>query len=163
MAPTTTQDFNLSKNEIHAQFDDYEIAAQYAQKVGKPVMIDFTGWGCVNCRKMEVAVWSDPNVGNMIKNDYVLVSLYDDDKTSLLKDQQYVSDFSGKRITTVGNKWSDFQARFFGGISQPYYILLDNKGRMLQKPRAYNEDVEAYKKWLIAGMVEYHKRTEKSE
>lgn len=163
--PITTQDFNLSDNQIHAPFDDFEIAAEYARKSGKPLMVDFTGWGCVNCRKMEVAVWTDPSVGKLLKEDYVLVSLYVDDKKELPKELQYLTTFAGqkKEITTVGSKWSDFQARFFKNNSQPYYVLLDNQGRLLQKPRAYDEDIEAYKKWLIDGLDEYRKRTEEVE
>lgn len=163
--PITTQDFNLSNNQVHAPYDDFDIAAEYARKSGKPIMVDFTGWGCVNCRKMEVAVWTDPAVGKMLKEDYVLVSLYVDDKKELPKALQYKTTFAGqeKEIVTVGNKWSDFQARYFKNNSQPYYVLLDNKGRLLQKPRAYNEDIEAYKKWLRDGLDEYQKRNEKTE
>jgi thiol:disulfide interchange protein len=160
--PITTQDFNLSTNQVHAPYDDFDIAAEYARKTGKPIMVDFTGWGCVNCRKMEVAVWTDPTVGKMLKEEYVLVSLYVDDKRDLPKDQQYKSMFAGqeKDIVTVGNKWSDFQATYFKNNSQPYYVLLDNQGRLLQNPRAYNEDIEAYKTWLRDGIREYKKRTE---
>jgi len=163
--PITTQDFNLSDNQVHAPFDDFEIAAEYARKSGKPLMVDFTGWGCVNCRKMEVAVWTDPSVGKLLKEDYVLVSLYVDDKKELPKELQYLTTFAGqeKEITTVGSKWSEFQARFFKNNSQPYYVLLDNQGRLLQKPRAYDEDIDAYKKWLIDGLDEYRKRTEEVE
>lgn len=160
--PITTQDFNLSKNEIHAPYDDFDIAAEYARKSGKPIMVDFTGWGCVNCRKMEVAVWTDPSVNKMLKEDYVLVSLYVDDKKELPKDQQFTTTFAGqeKLITTVGGKWSNFQARYFRNNSQPYYVLLDHQGRLLQKPRAYDEDIEAYKKWLREGLDEFGKRME---
>ncbi len=163
--PITTQDFNLSNNQVHAPYDDFDIAAEYARKSGKPLMVDFTGWGCVNCRKMEVAVWTDPTVGKMLKEDYVLVSLYVDDKKELPKELQYTTTFAGmeKDIVTVGNKWSDFQARYFGGNAQPYYVLLDNQGRLLQKPRAFDENIDAYKKWLIDGLDEYKKRTEPTE
>jgi thiol:disulfide interchange protein len=162
--PMSTQDFNLYDSEVRAQFDDFEIAAEYARKTGKPIMIDFTGWGCVNCRKMEAAVWTDPNIGKILKEDYVLVSLYVDDKKELPKELQYTTTFAGqeKDIVTVGNKWSDLQARYFGNNAQPFYVLLDNNGRMLQKPRAYNENIEEYKKWLLDGLKEYKTRTEKS-
>jgi thiol:disulfide interchange protein len=158
--PIATQDFNLADNHVEAHFDDFDIAAEYARKNQKPVMIDFTGWGCVNCRKMEVAVWTDPSVGRILEEEYVLVSLYVDDKKELPEDQQYKTTFAGKEksIVTVGNKWSDFQARYFENNAQPFYILLDNQGRMLQRPRAYDEDIEAYKEWLLAGLEEYKKR-----
>ncbi len=158
--PIATQDFNLADNHVEAHFDDFDIAAEYARKNQKPVMIDFTGWGCVNCRKMEVAVWTDPTVGRILEEEYVLVSLYVDDKKELPKDQQFKTTFAGKEksIVTVGNKWSDFQARYFENNAQPFYILLDNNGRMLQRPRAYDEDIEAYKEWLLAGLEEYKKR-----
>ena len=160
--PITTQDFNLSDNEVHAAYDDFEIAAEYARKTGKPLMVDFTGFGCVNCRKMENAVWTDAGVGKMLKNDYVLVSLWVDDRKELPKDMQYSTTFAGmdKKVITVGNKWSDFQARYFKSNSQPMYVLLDNKGRLLMKPRFYNENLEEYTKWLNDGLEEYKKRTE---
>jgi thiol:disulfide interchange protein DsbD len=160
--PIATQDFNLSDNQIHAPYEDFDIAAEAARKSGKPIMIDFTGWGCVNCRKMEVAVWTDATVGRLLMDEYVLVSLYVDDKSDLPKDEQFTTTFAGqeKDIVTVGNKWSDFQARYFKNNSQPCYVLLDNQGRLLQKPRFYDEDIEAYKKWLKDGLEEYKKRTE---
>jgi thiol:disulfide interchange protein DsbD len=160
--PITTQDFNLSNKEVHAAYDDFEIAAEYARKTGKPLMVDFTGFGCVNCRKMENAVWTDAGVGKMLKEDYVLVSLWVDDRKELPKDMQYTTTFAGmeKKVITVGNKWSDFQARYFKSNSQPMYVLLDNKGRLLMKPRFYNENLEEYTKWLNDGLKEYKKRTE---
>jgi thiol:disulfide interchange protein DsbD len=163
--PITTQDFNLSTNQVHAPFDDYFLAAEYAKNNQKPVMVDFTGFGCVNCRKMEAAVWTDPAIGKILKDEYVLVSLWVDDKKELPEDQQYTTTFAGKerRIETVADKWSDFQARFFGNNSQPYYVLLDNQGRLLNVPRAYDEDIDAYKKWLIDGLTEYKKRSSPDE
>ncbi len=139
-------------------YHDYEAGMEYARQTGKPVMIDFTGWSCVNCRKMEDNVWSQPSVLKKLTNDYVLISLYVDDKTPLPFEQQYVSPFSGKKIKTTGNRWSDLQSKIFQTNSQPYYVLLDHNGKLLANPRGYTPDVDTYSKFLDEGMCRFRKR-----
>lgn len=136
------------------KFLEYEEGLEYARKTGKPIFLDFTGHGCVNCRKMEAAVWSDAQVLERFRNEYVIISLYVDDRTRLPEDQQYVSDFGGRErtIRTVGNKWSDFQARRFGVNSQPYYVLLDHQERPLAPPYSYNTNVSQFIEFLDAGI-----------
>lgn len=136
------------------KFLEYEEGIEYARKSGKPVFLDFTGHGCVNCRKMEAAVWSDAQVLERLRNEYVIISLYVDDRTRLPEDQQYVSDFGGRErtIRTIGNKWSDFQARRFGVNSQPYYILLDHQEKPLAQPYSYNTNVSQFVEFLDAGI-----------
>lgn len=141
-------------------FHDYDEGMRYAANQGKPVMIDFTGWSCVNCRKMEDNVWSDPEILKRLREDYVLISLYVDDKTALPEDQKYVSPTTGKKIKTVGNKWSDIQTSVYKTNSQPYYILLDNKGNKLAAPRGYTPEIETYKRFLDEGLCRYKKRAE---
>jgi len=132
-------------------FHDYEEGMAYAKETGKPVMVDFTGWACVNCRKMEEQVWSDPRVLNRLRNDVVLISLYVDEKTRLPKDKQYTSETTGKKVKTIGNKWSDFQASRFGTNSQPYYVILNHQGDQLHESAAYDPDIEAFIDWLDRG------------
>lgn len=139
-------------------YHDYEAGMNYARQSGKPVMIDFTGWSCVNCRKMEDNVWSQPQILKILSEDYVLISLYVDDKTPLPGNEQYVSAFSGKKIKTTGNKWSDLQSRIYQTNSQPYYVLLDHQGKLLAKPRGYTPDAEQYKKFLEEGICRFGKR-----
>jgi thioredoxin-related protein len=140
-------------------FFDYEEGMEYAATVNKPVMIDFTGHSCVNCRKMEVSVWSDPMVLQRLREKYVLISLYVDDKTRLPEEEQYVSEiFEGKRIRTIGNKWSDFQTQRFKTNSQPYYVLLDNEGNLLVEPQDYNLNISNYVDFLDRGLTEYKRR-----
>jgi thiol:disulfide interchange protein len=141
-----------------ACFHDYDEGMRYAKMQSKPVMIDFTGWSCVNCRKMEDNVWSDPKVLKRLSTDYVLISLYVDDKEPLPEAQQSVSPTTGKKIKTTGNKWSDLQASVYNTNSQPYYILLDNKGRELAKPRGYTPDIKQYLSYLDEGLCRYEKR-----
>lgn len=136
-------------------FYDYDQALEYAKTVNKPVLLDFTGWSCVNCRKMEESVWPDPRVLKRLNEDYVLVSLYVDDRTSLIPDEQYVSSFSGKRINTVGRKWSDLQQSRFGVNAQPYYVILDTEGNQLIPAQAYNEDIDNYVDFLDRGLEEF--------
>ncbi len=136
-------------------FFDYDEGIAYAKKVNKPVMIDFTGHSCVNCRKMEVSVWSDPAVLQRLSEEYVLISLYVDDKTALPENDQYVSSFSGKRVKTIGNKWSDIQASKYGINSQPYYVLLNNEGAKLVMPQAFNLDIQNYVAFLDSGKKAY--------
>lgn len=138
-------------------FKDYEEGMRYAKQQGKPVMLDYTGWSCVNCRKMEDNVWSDPKVMKRLAENYVIISLYVDDKTPLPADQQYVS-ASGKKIRTTGNKWSDMQRTMYETNSQPYYVLLDNNGKILAQPRGYTPDVDTYVKFLDEGLCRYDKR-----
>ncbi len=139
-------------------YHDYEAGMAYARTVNKPVMIDFTGWSCVNCRKMEDNVWSQPKVLKKLSDDYVLISLYVDDKTALPDNQQFFSSSTQKQIKTTGNKWSELQSRIFKTNSQPYYILLDNKGKLLAQPRGYTPDVEEYNSFLEEGLCRYKKR-----
>jgi thiol:disulfide interchange protein len=138
---------------------DYEEGMAHAAKMNKPVLIDFTGHSCVNCRKMEVSVWSDPMVLQRLRDNYVLISLYVDDKTKLPEEEQYISEiFEGKRIRTIGNKWSDFQTSRFKTNSQPYYVLLDNDGNLLVEPQDYNLNIRNYVNFLDRGIVEFNKR-----
>jgi thiol:disulfide interchange protein DsbD len=139
-------------------FHDYDEGMRYAKAQGKPVMIDFTGWSCVNCRKMEDNVWSDSKVLNRLAEKYVLISLYVDDKELLPSEQQTVSPTTGKKIKTVGNKWSDLQASVYKTNSQPYYVLLDNKGKILATPRGYTPNIKTYLSYLDEGLCRYQKR-----
>ncbi|MBA4744548.1 MAG: thioredoxin family protein [Muricauda sp.] len=136
-------------------FKDYEKGMDYAQKVGKPVLIDFTGHACVNCRKMEERVWSEPQILEILNNEVVLVSLYVDDKRELPEDRQYVSEATGKKIRTIGNKWSDFQIREYRANAQPYYVLVGHDGEKLNEPVGYTPDVGAYETWLRQGIDNY--------
>lgn len=136
-------------------YHDYEAGMAYARSVNKPVMIDFTGWSCVNCRKMEDNVWSQTKVLKHLSDDYVLISLYVDDKTELPENEQYESPFSGKKIKTTGNKWNDLQARVYGVNSQPYYVLLDHEGKLLAEPRGYTPNVDEYTKYLEEGLCRW--------
>lgn len=138
-------------------FKDYEEGMAYAKQQGKPVMVDFTGWSCVNCRKMEDNVWSDPEVLKLLSEEYVVISLYVDDKKTLPEEEQFVSE-SGKRIRTTGNKWSDLQRSRYNTNSQPYYVLLDNRGKILANPRGYTPDVDTYTDFLEEGVCRYEKR-----
>jgi len=133
-------------------FLDYEKGMAYAKKMNKPVMIDFTGHACVNCRKMEERVWSDSRVLQVLKNDIVLISLYVDDKRSLPVEDQYISSINGKKVTTIGKKWSEFQINKYKANAQPYYVLLDHNGDNLNNYSAYNPDIEAYLSWLEEGI-----------
>ena len=133
-------------------FTDYEEGLKYAKTVNKPVLLDFTGFGCVNCRKMEDNVWSEPTVKAVLNGDVVLISLYVDDKRMLPESEQYVSKHTGKKVRTVGNKWSDFQIEKFNTNAQPYYIFESNEGKVYGEPRVYNTDVQAYLDWLHDGV-----------
>ncbi|WP_071145126.1 protein-disulfide reductase DsbD family protein [Bacteroides ihuae] len=155
--PMNTQDFNLYKNEIHAKFDDYDSGMEYARKNGKPVMVDFTGFGCVNCRKMEASVWTDAKVGDIINNDYVLISLYVDDKKPLPEPIKVTENGTERTLKTVGDKWSYLQRVKFGANAQPFYVLLDNNGKPLNKSYAYNEDIPKYVEFLQTGLERYKK------
>ena len=181
LPPQTTQDFDLYTNSLSSPaveqntvqkkyaglfkaphnldaFFDYEEGLAYAKKVNKPVLIDFTGHSCVNCRKMEASVWSETEVLKRIKKDYVLISLYVDDKTELPENEKYISKFSGKKIKTIGNKWSDFQASTFNTNSQPYYVLVNPSGQELVAPQAFNLDINNYIKFLDSGLSAYQNK-----
>ena len=148
--PMNTQDFNLNTKTVEARFTDYELGMAAARAEGKPVFLDFTGYGCVNCRKMEAAVWTDPRVADKLKNDFVLISLFVDDKTQL-KEPFEVTDEQGntKTIRTVGAKWSYLQSHKFGANAQPFYVIVDPvTGKPLGGSRAYNEDIDEYLKFL---------------
>ena len=153
--PMYTQDLNLYKNEVHAQFDDYDLGMEYARRVGKPVMLDFTGYGCVNCRKMELAVWTDNTVADLMNNEYVLITLYVDNKTKLPEPITVQENGKERKLRTLGDKWSYLQRVKFGANAQPFYVLIDNDGNPLNKSYAYDEDVDKYVEFLQTGLNNY--------
>ena len=155
--PMQTQDFNLYNNEVHAKFDDYDLGMEYARQHGKPVMLDFTGYGCVNCRKMELAVWTDPKVSDIINNDYVLITLYVDNKTPLSSPVKIVENGTERTLRTVGDKWSYLQRVKFGANAQPFYVLIDNEGKPLNKSYSYDESIPKYIEFLQTGLENYKK------
>ena len=156
--PMSTQDFNLYEQELHPDAMDYDQGMTIARQEGKPVMLDFSGYGCVNCREMEQSVLADEKVMNIIGNEYVLVTLYVDDKTPLAEPIRVIE--NGKEVTlrSVGDKWSYLQRSKFGANAQPFYVLLDNAGHPLTTSRSYDEDVDAYVSFLEKGLAEYAKR-----
>ena len=153
--PLYTQDFNLNTKEVRAAYTNYEEGMAAAKASGKPVMLDFTGFGCVNCRKMEIAVWTDPTVADKLNKDYVLVSLFVDDKTPL--DQPIEVQYNGKKRTlrTIGDKWSYLEEMKFGHLTQPLYVLVDNDGNPMTRSFSYKEDVGEYLKFLGEGLKKY--------
>lgn len=153
--PLYTQDFNLYNGEVHPKFYDYEEGMEYAQKYNKPVLLDFTGYGCVNCREMEASVWSDPRVKGIIDNDYVLISLYVDDKSKLSEVIEINESGKTRKLRTIGDKWSYLQRHKFGANAQPYYILLDNMGMPIAPWRAYDKNIEEYIQFLQQGIKNY--------
>ena len=155
--PMQTQYFNLYNNEVHAKFDDYDLGMEYARQHGKPVMLDFTGYGCVNCRKMELAVWTNPKVSDIINNDYVLITLYVDNKTPLPSPVKIVENGTERTLRTVGDKWSYLQRVKFGANAQPFYVLIDNEGKPLNKSYSYDEDIPKYIEFLQTGLENYKK------
>lgn len=155
--PMQTQDFNLYKNEVHAKFTDYEAGMEYARMNNKPVMLDFTGYGCVNCRKMELAVWTDQNVSKLLTEDYVLITLYVDDKTKLAEPITVTENGKERTLRTVGDKWSYLQRSKFGANAQPFYVLVDNEGMPLNKSYSYDEDIKLYIDFLETGLKNYKK------
>ena len=160
--PISTQDFNLSEKVIEAEFNDYESGMATARSKGKPVFLDFTGYGCVNCREMEGTVWTDPRVSSKLKNDYVLISLYVDDKTPL-KEPIVVTDAQGneKTLRTVGAKWSYLQSHKFGANAQPFYVAVDPfTGKPLTGSRGHNKDVSAYVDFLNQGLRNFNQELE---
>lgn len=181
LPPQVTQEFDLYSNRSGSQsersvasgkkyaglfhaphgldaFYDYEEGLAYAKSVNKPVLIDFTGWSCTNCRKMEASVWPDKEVIRRLRENYVLISLYVDDKTELKEDEKYISSFSGKKVNTIGQKWSDFQASKFGTNSQPYYIITDHDGKIMVPPQAYNLDISNYVSFLDKGKIAFEQK-----
>ena len=156
--PLYTQDFNLYKNEVHAAFDNYDAGMAYARQTNKPVIIDFSGYGCVNCRKMEASVWTDPEVKRILENDYVLITLMVDDKTKLPQTIEIQENGKTRKLKTIGDKWSYLQRSKFGANAQPFYILLDGDGQPLGPSYAFNEDVSQYLQFLREGLREFKQK-----
>lgn len=148
--PLFTQDFNLYENEVHPKFKDYEQGMQYAAQTGKPVIIDFTGFGCVNCRKMEASVWTDPRVASRLNNDFILISLYVDDKEPLKEPYEVEENGKTRRIKTIGDKWSYLQRHKFGANAQPFYVMIDAEGNPMNKYLEFQEKPAEFLKWLDA-------------
>jgi thiol:disulfide interchange protein DsbD len=144
---------HLAVHDIIA-FHDYEEGLAYAKEVNKPILVDFTGWACVNCRKMEERVWSDPKILNMLKNDFVLISLYVDDKNKLPKEDQYTSEMTGKKVRTIGDKWMEFQKDNYETAAQPLYVIKDKNGKDISQPIAYTPEIDLYEAWLRKGLEE---------
>lgn len=156
--PMKTQDFNLvEEQEVKPMFTDYEEGMKYAKEHNMPVMIDFTGYGCVNCRKMEAAVFVDPTVADIMTNDYVLIQLYVDEKTKLAEPFEVVENGAPAKKRTIGQKWSYLQSSKFGANAQPFYVLLDNEGNPLAKSYSYDEDIDKFLAWLRSGLNAYKK------
>ncbi len=157
--PMNTQDFNMNTKEVRAAFTSYEEGMAEAKRQGKPAFVDFTGFGCVNCRKMEAAVWTDPQVADILQGDYVLISLFVDDKTPLAENIQVVESNGEERtLRTIGDKWSYLQRHKFGANAQPFYVALDAEGNPLSGSFAYREDVNAFLKFLNEGLKSYGKQ-----
>ena len=155
--PMNTQDFNLNTNEVKPKYTSYEEGMAAAAAQGKPVLLDFTGYGCVNCRKMEAAVWTDPRVAEKLNNDYVLISLYVDDKQPLAKPIEVTVNGQKRTLRTVGDKWSYLQQSKFGALAQPFYVALDAEGKPLAPSFSYKEDTQAYLEFLEHGLDNYRK------
>lgn len=157
--PMFTQDFNMQQAKtVEAAYKDYEQGMEAARQQGKPVIIDFTGFGCVNCRKMEAAVWSDADVARRLTNDYVLISLYVDDKTPLPQPIEVTDGQRTRTLRTIGDKWSYLQATKFGANTQPFYVLLTPNGHALASTRSYDEDIAKYTEWLDQGLLRFHQK-----
>ncbi|MCR5849413.1 MAG: thioredoxin family protein [Bacteroidaceae bacterium] len=156
--PIQTQDFRLGDESVEAHFNDYDEGMQYAAAHHMPVMIDFTGYGCVNCRKMEAAVWTDPQVAEIMKEKYVLITLYVDEKTPLPEKATVQENGTDVTLRTVGDRWSYLQRSKFGANAQPFYVLLDNEGHPLTGSYSYNEDIPAYLDFLETGLKNYKSR-----
>ena len=154
--PMYTQDYKIVQTTVvEAPFKDYEQGMAFAKEQHKPVIIDFTGFGCVNCRKMEAAVWTDTEVARRLTDDYVLISLYVDDKTPLPQPIEVEVNGQQRTLRTIGDKWSHLQAMKFGANTQPFYVLLDEEGKPLGPSRSYDEDIQEYTDWLDAGLTNY--------
>ena len=155
--PINTQDFNLAPQAVHAAYTDYDEGMRAAAAAGKPVLIDFTGFGCVNCRKMEASVWTDSRVAEKLNKDYVLISLYVDDKTPLKQPVEVkLPDGTSRTLRTIGDKWSYLEQTKFGYLAQPFYVPLDNAGKPLNGSFSFKEDVPAYLEFLDKGLENYH-------
>lgn len=155
--PITTQDFNLNTKVVEAQYTDYDLGMAAAKAQGKPVFIDFTGFGCVNCRKMEAAVWTDASVADILTKDYVLISLFVDDKTPLPEPIEINENGQQRKLRTVGDKWSYLQSHKFGANTQPFYVPVDNEGNPLVGSYSYKEDIPAFLEFLNRGLENYKK------
>jgi len=156
--PMSTQDFRLGDASVEARFNDYDEGMRYAKAHNMPVMLDFTGYGCVNCRKMEAAVWTDPQVAQLMKEEYVLITLYVDEKTPLAEKLMVQENGQSVTLRTVGDRWSYLQRSKFGANAQPFYVLLDNEGHPLTASYSYNEDVPAYVAFLEEGLRQYNRK-----
>ena len=155
--PINTQDFNLAPQTVHATYTDYDEGMRAAAAAGKPVLVDFTGFGCVNCRKMEASVWTDSRVAEKLNKDYVLISLYVDDKTPLKQPVEVkLPDGTSRTLRTIGDKWSYLEQTKFGYLAQPFYVPLDNAGKPLNGSFSFKEDVPAYLEFLDKGLENYH-------
>ena len=146
--PLYTQDFNLYDNEVHPAFTDYDQGMAYAAQKGMPVVVDFTGFGCVNCRKMEASVWTDPRVKDLLEKDFVLISVFVDDKTALKNPYEITENGRTRTISTIGDKWSYLQRTKFGANAQPFYVVLNNEGKPLNKSFSFDEDADNFIGWL---------------
>ena len=156
--PISTQDFSLYEGDVHAQVDDYEEGMKLAQQLGKPVLVDFSGYGCVNCRKMEAAVWTDPEVKASIDNDFVLITLMVDEKKALPEPIKVTEkDGTVRTLRTYGDKWSYLQRSKFGANAQPFHVIVDNNGKPLAPAFVYKEDIPGYKRFLNQGIENYKK------
>lgn len=156
--PMWTQDFNLNENTVEATYTNYEEGIAAARKAGKPIMLDFTGFGCVNCRKMEAAVWPDARVRQQMTEDYVLISLYVDDKTPLPEPIEVAeADGTTRKLRTIGDRWSYLQRTKFGAQTQPFYVLLDHEAHPLAGSYSYKEDIPAFVAWLESGLKKFGK------
>ena len=154
--PINTQDFNLAPQTVHAAYTDYDEGMRAAAAAGKPVLVDFTGFGCVNCRKMEASVWTDSRVAEKLNKDYVLISLYVDDKTPLKQPVEVkLPDGTSRTLRTIGDKWSYLEQTKFGYLAQPFYVPLDNAGKPLNGSFSFKEDVPAYLEFLDKGLDNY--------
>ena len=155
--PINTQDFNLAPQTVHAAYTDYDEGMRAAAAAGKPALVDFTGFGCVNCRKMEASVWTDSRVADKLNKDYVLISLYVDDKTPLKQPVEVkLPDGTSRTLRTIGDKWSYLEQTKFGYLAQPFYVPLDNAGKPLNGSFSFKEDVPAYLEFLDKGLENYH-------
>ncbi len=162
--------YSWYENEtFHAEFTDFDEALAESKRVNKPLLIDFTGWACVNCRKMEESVWSVESVKEKLEKDFVLVSLYVDDKVALPEDQQGVFEYNvngeikKKNIKTIGNKWATFQTQVFNNNSQPYYVMLSPEGELLANPVGYMPDVDEYTEYLDCGITTFEENKKEEE
>ncbi len=153
--PMYTQDFNLYVDEVEAEYHDYEQGMQAALQAGKPVIVDFTGYGCVNCREMEASVWTDDKVRDIMREDYILISLYVDDKTPLAVPMEVVENGQKRTLKTVGDKWSYLQRYKFGANAQPFYVILDNEGQPLTGSYAFDKNVDHFLEFLNQGLDNY--------